>query len=306
VEPLYGRHYLPRKFKMGVAIPPYNDVDIYIHDIGYIAIVERGVLQGFNVLLGGGLGYTHNNRNTFPRLGTMFGFVSKDRAKLVAEMVMVVQRDNGDRVDRKHARLKYTIHDKGFDWFKAQVEDLLGFNFEPARSFEFSERIDQLGWMHNEAGWHVGLFIEEGRVAGKELEGLRKIADLDICRFRMTCNQSVALTHIKDDKNKAAVEAVLVEYGIRWSRGEISGMRAGSFACASLPLCVMAFAEAERYLPQLVTSLEEVLKPLGLFKDEFVIRMTGCPNSCGRPEMAEIGLVGQAPGTYKLYLGETI
>jgi sulfite reductase (NADPH) hemoprotein beta-component len=255
------------------------------------------------VLVGGGLGYTHNNRKTFPRLGSMLGFVHKDKAKHVAEMVMVVQRDYGDRSDRKHARLKYTVHDHGVDWFRKQVEDLLGFEFESARPFEFTQRTDELGWMQNEAGWHMGLYIEGGRVRGKEREGLLKIAEMNACRFRMTCNESLILTHIKAE-DKAKVVAVLDEYGPRYKpAANLGGLRKGAFACAALPMCVMAFAEAERYLPELVSKLEVELEKCGLFEDEIVIRMTGCPNSCGRPEMAEIGLVGVAPGMYKLYLG---
>jgi sulfite reductase (NADPH) hemoprotein beta-component len=302
-EPIYGKHYLPRKFKMGVAIPPYNDVDIYTHDLGFIAIIQGNELKGFNVLVGGGLGFTHNNRKTFPRLGTMMGFIHKDKAKYVAEAVMVVQRDYGDRSDRKHARLKYTVHDHGNDWFVQQVEDLLGYAFEPARPFEFKQRTDELGWMSNEAGWHMGLYIEGGRVQGKERDGLLKIAEMNACRFRLTCNESLLLTHIRES-DKAAIEAIVNESGIRWHMDEkLGGLRKGAFACAALPMCVMAFAEAERYLPALVSLLELELAKCGLYEDEIVIRMTGCPNSCGRPEMAEIGLIGVAPGMYKLYLG---
>mmetsp|Transcript_6841 Transcript_6841/g.14659 ORF Transcript_6841/g.14659 Transcript_6841/m.14659 type:complete len:929 (-) Transcript_6841:553-3339(-) len=302
-EPLYGRTYLPRKFKMAVAIPPYNDVDIYTHDVGFIAIIENNQLKGFNVIIGGGLGYTHNNRATFPRLGSMLGFIEKDKAKYVAEMVIAVQRDHGCRSDRKHARLKYTVHDHGIDWYRAQVEDLLGAKFEPARPFEFTERSDPVGWMENAAGHHLGIYIEEGRVAGREKEGLRKLADRDICKFRMTCNQGLILTHIKTE-DKAVVESIMEEHGIRYKRDErVSGLRSASNACSALPLCPLAFSEAERYLPDLVSLLEAEARRYGLFDEQISIRMTGCPNSCGRPEMAEIGLVGRAPGSYNLYLG---
>jgi len=236
----------------------------------------------------------------------MLGFCPKDKAKHVAEAIMVVQRDYGDRTDRKHARLKYTVHDHGVEWFKEHVEDLLGFKFAPAPPFEFTQRTDQMGWMHNAAGWHCGLYIEGGRVEGKGKDGLLKIAELDCCRFRMTCNESLYLTCI-EEKNKSTIEAILNEHGIRWQLGakvgELGGLRKGAFACAALPMCPMAFAEAERYLPALVSKLEVELEKCGLFEDEIVIRMTGCPNSCGRPSMAEIGLVGMAPGMYKLYLG---
>jgi sulfite reductase (NADPH) hemoprotein beta-component len=302
-EPIYGKHYLPRKFKMGIAIPPYNDVDLYANCLGFIAIIEGSELKGFNVCVGGGLGHTHNNRKTFPRLSTQIGFVEKDKAHLVAEMVMVVQRDYGDRVNRKNARLKYTVHDNGADWFKQQLEDLLGFEFEAARPFEFKYRSDPIGWMKNEAGWHLGTFIEGGRVVGTGKEALRKVADLNICKFRMTCNQSVILTHVKE-QDKAKIESILTEGGVRWKIGKtLGGMRKASFACAALPMCPLAFAEAERYIPKLVSLLEVELDKCGLFEDEISIRMTGCPNSCGRPELAEIGLVGVAPGMYKMYLG---
>jgi sulfite reductase (NADPH) hemoprotein beta-component len=227
----------------------------------------------------------------------------KEKAKYVAEAVMVVQRDHGDRSNRKHARLKYTIHDHGVEWYKLHVEDLMGCKFEPARPFEFTERIDPVGWMQNEGGWHIGMHIDSGRIVGKERDALLKIAEMDACRFRMTCNQSLILTHIRES-DKSRIQAALTEGGLRFAKGKnLGGLRKGAFACAALPMCVMSFAEAERYLPALVSLLEVELEKCGLFEDEIVIRMTGCPNSCGRPEMAEIGLVGMAPGVYKLYLG---
>lgn len=301
-EPLYGKVYLPRKWKMAVAIPPFNDVDLYSNDVGFIAIEEKGELVGFNVTAGGGLGFTHNQRKTFPRLGSMCGYVPKDKAKLVAEMMIAVQRDYGCRSDRTHARLKYTIHDHGVEWFKDQVEDLLGFKFEPARPFEFTARADCLGWgdMPGTGKKYCGLFLQSGRLVGEEKKGLRAIAELDCCKFRMTCNQSLCLTHVSP-ADEPRIEAILKQHGIK--TGSVSGMRAESNACAALPLCGLAMAEAERYLPELVGKLEAELDKLGLFNEKISIRMTGCPNSCGRPELAEIGLVGRAPGNYNLYLG---
>mmetsp|Transcript_40551 Transcript_40551/g.88643 ORF Transcript_40551/g.88643 Transcript_40551/m.88643 type:complete len:952 (+) Transcript_40551:71-2926(+) len=306
-EPLYGLTYLPRKYKITVAIPPSNDVDVFAHCLGFIAIVKDNKLQGFNVAVGGGLGFTHNNQKTHPRLAEVIGFCKPSDSKLVAEAVLTVQRDFGDRTGRKHARVKYTVEDYGKEWFREQVEDRLGFKLEPERPYKFESRGDLYDWVKTEDGlWHCGLHIPIGRVKGNTRTALRKIAE--VLRgtggaLRMTCNQQVILSEVPEAK-KAAVQTLLNEYGVSHTPAHtVSGLRRNMIACVAMPTCPLAFAEAERYLPTLVERLEVVTERCGLRDADIAIRMTGCPNSCGRPSMAEIGFIGKAPGTYNMYLG---
>eukprot|EP00401_Gymnodinium_catenatum_P002106 CAMPEP_0117484504 /NCGR_PEP_ID=MMETSP0784-20121206/14490_1 /TAXON_ID=39447 /ORGANISM="" /LENGTH=962 /DNA_ID=CAMNT_0005279075 /DNA_START=73 /DNA_END=2961 /DNA_ORIENTATION=- len=306
-EPLYGLTYLPRKYKVAVAIPPSNDVDVFAHCCGFIAIIERGKLQGFNVTVGGGLGFTHNNQKTHPRLADVIGFCKPKDAKYVCEAVLTVQRDFGDRTNRKHARVKYTIEDYGKDWFREQVELALGFKLESARPYKFTLRGDFFDWTKTEDGlWHCGLHIPIGRVKGQMRVGLRAIAELLKGTggiLRMTCNQQVVLSDVPEAK-KAAVQQLLSQYNVPHNQETtVSGLRRNMMACVAMPTCPLAFAEAERYLPTLVERLEAVVERCGLRDNDVVIRMTGCPNSCGRPSMAEIGFIGKAPGTYNMYLG---
>ncbi|CAE8627317.1 unnamed protein product [Polarella glacialis] len=305
-EPLYGLTYLPRKFKVAFAIPPCNDVDVFAHCVGFIAIIKDNVLLGFNVSVGGGLGFTHNNQKTFPRLAEVIGFCKPSDAKYVCEAILTVQRDFGDRTNRKHARIKYTAEDYGHEWYREQVEDRLGFKLEEARPYKFESRGDLHGWVQTEDGlWNVGVLVPIGRVKDNSRTGLRRIAEeLKGCgSIRMTCNQSVVITEIPESK-KAVVQKLLEEYKIMHSKETtVSGLRRNMVACVALPTCPLAFAEAERYLPTLVERLEVVLERCGLTQQDIAIRMTGCPNSCGRPSMAEIGFIGKAPGTYNMYLG---
>eukprot|EP00929_Paragymnodinium_shiwhaense_P122330 TRINITY_DN94_c0_g1_i1.p1 TRINITY_DN94_c0_g1~~TRINITY_DN94_c0_g1_i1.p1 ORF type:complete len:977 (-),score=302.61 TRINITY_DN94_c0_g1_i1:442-3297(-) len=304
-EPLYGLTYLPRKYKIAVAIPPSNDVDVFAHDLGYIAIIENGKLLGYNISVGGGLGFTHNNEKSHPRLGDVIGFCHPKDCCLVAEAVLAVQRDFGDRTNRKHARVKYTVEDYGKEWFLEQVNKYLGFELEPAKAFKFGRRGDFIGWHQTEDGLHhVGLLIPIGRVKGQTRTGLKKIAELLVGGgvFRMTCNQQLVLSDIPAAK-KDKVAKLLNEYKIPHNREALGGMRRNMLACVAMPTCPLAFAEAERYLPTLVERLEAVTERVGLRDDDITIRMTGCPNSCGRPSMAEIGFIGKAPGTYNMYLG---
>ena len=303
-EPLYGSTYLPRKFKIAVAVPPHNDVDVFAHDIGFIAVIQGGVIVGYDVAAGGGMGMTHGEPETFPRTGDIIGFCQPDQAVDVAEKILAVQRDNGDRSNRKQARLKYTIERMGLAEFRAEVERRLGYALSPAHDVRFVDTGDALGWQRGDDGmWHYTLFIENGRVADlpqrRLLSGLRAIASIHHGAFIITGNQNLFIAKVPDGQ-KAAIEALLDAHGLA---GSVGGLRRNAMACVALPTCGLALAEAERYLPDLVTALEAELAKVGLGNDEITIRMTGCPNGCARPYLAEIGLVGRAPGTYNLYLG---
>ncbi len=306
VEPIYGKTYLPRKFKIVVAVPPSNDVDIFAHCLGFIAIVKDGKLVGFNVTVGGGMGMTHNNEKTYPRLADLLGFIKPEDAVKVAEAVVITQRENGDRSDRKHARLKYTVEDMGLDAFRAEVEQRSGVILEEAKPYTFDSTGDRYGWTEGTNGkWNLTLFIEGGRVRDTESypmkTGLREIAKIHDGDFRLTANQNLIIGNVSKEK-KALVDKLAAEYGLE--RGfKSSGLRLNSIACVALPTCGLALAESERYLPELVTELESVIEECGLHDDAIVIRSTGCPNGCGRPYLAEIGLVGRSPGKYNLYLG---
>jgi sulfite reductase (NADPH) hemoprotein beta-component len=304
-EPIYGPHYLPRKFKTVVAVPPDNDVDIFAHDLGYIAIVEKGAVVGWNVTVGGGMGMTHGETDTFPRTADVLGFCKPKEAVDVAEKVLTVQRDWGNRELRKRARLKYTIEVHGLEAFRAEVERRLGYRLGKPRPYSFASTGDVIGWRQGpDKRWHLTLFVENGRI--KDTPGLRlrsairKIAEMGGIDFVLTGNQNLIVANVAA-KAKAKIEALLAEHGVPLMAS--SGMRRMSMACVALPTCGLALAESERFLPELITLLEEVLDKAGLRDDEIVIRMTGCPNGCARPYLAEIGLVGRSPGLYNLYLG---
>ena len=305
-EPLYGPTYLPRKFKISIAIPPHNDVDVYAHDIGLIAIKDKATdrLVGFNVLAGGGMGVTHNNKKTYPRTGWMLGYVSADKVHLACEKIMLVQRDNGDRKNRKHARLKYTMDDMGNEVFKGKVQELLdplNIKFEAPRPFKFDSNIDTFGWQKDETGLnHFTFFIENGRIEDTAdfpmREGLREIAKIHKGEFRLTGNQHLILSNVSDE---AKPEIVQMMKKYKLDNTQFSGMRQSSSACVAFPTCGLAMAESERYLPELITKLEGCLEENGLSQDSIVMRMTGCPNGCARPWVAEAAFVGKAYGAYK-------
>lgn len=310
VEPLYGVTYLPRKFKIVITVPPYNDVDVYAHDIGLIAIVEDDIVTGYNVLVGGGMGTTHNNKKTYPRTGSMFGYIPRDQIHIACEKIMLVQRDFGDRSNRKHARLKYTIDDMGVEVFKSKVEDLLGYKFGEPRPFKIENNVDHFGWCKDELGYnHFTAFIENGRIEDTpelpQKTGLRKIAQYlqdnkKSGEFRLTGNQHILISNIKDE-DLQDVKDLLAKYKL--DNTEFSALRLSSAACVAFPTCGLAMAESERYLPKLITKLEEALEDYGLRHDSVVMRMTGCPNGCARPWVAEVALVGKAYGAYNLMLG---
>ncbi len=302
VEPIYGKTYLPRKFKIAVAVPPSNDVDIHANDLSFVAILEGGKVVGYNVAVGGGMGMTHGVPETYPRLADIIGFCTPDQVIDVAEKVVMVQRDFGDRTNRKHARLKYTIDDRSAEWFLEKVNEYLGYDLEPVREFKFEDNGDRFGWVEDHQGnFHLNLFIEGGRVRDEARVGLRKIAEIHQGDFRLTGNQNLIIAKVAPGERKA-IEALLDEYGLLKSH-ERSALRLNSIACVSLPTCGLALAEAERALPGVITELEEVIEEAGLHHDAITIRMTGCPNGCGRPFLSEIAFVGRSPGKYNLYLG---
>ena len=306
VEPIYGRTYLPRKFKTVVAVPPANDVDIFAQDLGFIAILdEDGEVEGWNVTVGGGMGMTHGEKDTYPRTADVMAFCRPEDAIGVAEAVVKVQRDWGDRANRKHARLKYTIEDRGLGPFRAEVERRIGKALEDPRPFHFDSTGDRYGWTRGEDGLsHLTLFIENGRLRDipdgpSLLTGMRRIAEVHDGEFRLTANQNVIIANVRPD-NRAAIDELVAAHGFDRNA---TALRRNAMACVALPTCGLALAESERYLPDLVTALEDRLQAHGLAEDEITIRMTGCPNGCARPYISEIGLVGKGPGRYNLYLG---
>jgi sulfite reductase (NADPH) hemoprotein beta-component len=306
VEPIYGKTYLPRKFKIAVAVPPSNDVDVFTNDLSFIAIADdAGDIAGWNVTVGGGMGMTHGEPDTYPRTADMLGFCTTDKAVAVAEAVVTVQRDWGNRSNRKHARLKYTIEDRGLDAFRAEVEKRAGVKLDLTKPFEFTSTGDRYGWTEGEDGCgHLTLFVENGRVRDdgpgrRQLSALRRIAEMNVGDIRLTANQNVIIANVPAAR-RDEVNAIAAEAGLLQPR---SGLRRNSMACVALPSCGLALAESERYLPTLIDTLDARLAVHGLESDDIVIRMTGCPNGCARPYVAEIGLVGKGPGRYNLYLG---
>jgi sulfite reductase (NADPH) hemoprotein beta-component len=305
-EPIYGRTYLPRKFKIAIAVPPSNDVDVLAHDLGFIAIVDEGRLAGFDVSVGGGMGMTHGEPATYPRLADVIGFCAPDRMLAVTEQVVAIQRDFGDRSDRKHARLKYTIDDRGIDWFNGELASRLGRPLDAPRAFRFDHNGDRYGWSEGSDGkLHLTLFIENGRVHDTAqsmlMTGLREIATIHDGDFRLTANQNLIIANI-DPAKRAQIESSLARHRLAGSDRR-SALRLNSMACVALPTCGLAMAESERYLPSLIGKLERVMDESGIASDAITVRMTGCPNGCARPYLAEIAFVGKSLGKYNVYLG---
>ncbi|MEO6365364.1 MAG: assimilatory sulfite reductase (NADPH) hemoprotein subunit [Luteimonas sp.] len=334
-EPVYGDTYLPRKFKIGFAIPPYNDVDVFAQDLGFIAIIgtsaaKEAALLGYNVSIGGGMGATHGDAETYPRLGNVIGFVTPDQVIAFATAVVTVQRDHGNRSVRKRARLKYTIDDYGLDWFRLQVESRAGFALAPARPFDFVHNGDRFGWVEGHDGrWHLTLRIPAGRIVDasgadgvdvRHLSGLREIARVlasdtlatggdppspgevhGDAHFRLTPNQNLVIAGIPAAQ-RAGIDALVTRFGLDGYR-HASPVRLNALACVALPTCGLAMAEAERYLPHLVGEIETLLAAHGIAGAPINLRISGCPNGCSRPYLGEIALVGKAPGRYNLMLG---
>ena len=306
VDLLYGKTYLPRKFKTGFALPPNNDVDIFTNDMGYVAIVEGSKLVGYNLLVGGGLGMSHGNKATYPRLADVIGFLTREQVVAVGEAVIKIHRDWGDRTDRKHARIKYVLQEKGVEWFRAELATQLGAALPAAKPFQFKGQGDAFGWAKQRDGhWFLGLFIETGRVkdAGdyRLKTALRVIAERFSPTFRLTATQNLILSDVKE-ADKGALEQVLRDHGcgIVFNPGLVKGR---GMACPALPTCGLSLAESERVFPTILGKLEDAQAAAGFGGEELVVRMTGCPNGCARPYNAEIGFVGKAPGKYNLMLG---
>jgi sulfite reductase (NADPH) hemoprotein beta-component len=306
VEPMYGPLYLPRKFKIGMAIPPENDVDVFSQDLGYIAIVENGKLIGFNVAIGGGMGMSHGDKTTYPQLAKVIGFCKPEQVYDLAEKVITIQRDYGNRSVRKNARFKYTVDRLGLENVKHELENRLGWKLEEAKPFSFDHNGDRYGWVKGLKGkWHFTLFVQGGRIAdfdGYPLKtGLREIAKVHNGDFRLTANQNLIIGSVSAQKKKIITE-LLDKYGLTDGKHH-SALRRSSIACVALPTCGLAMAEAERYLPTLIDKIEEIVEENGLRDKEITIRMTGCPNGCARHALGEIGFIGKAPGKYNMYLG---
>jgi sulfite reductase (NADPH) hemoprotein beta-component len=306
VDPLYGRTYLPRKFKVAFAIPPLNDVDIYTNDLGFAAIVRDEQLAGYNVFAGGGMGMSHGNAKTYPRMADVIGFVRPDQVIEVARAVVTVHRDFGDRTNRKHARLKYVIAENGVEWFRGEVEARLGFTLAPAAPLKFTRQGDPYGWQQQHDGkWFLGLFVENGRIKDDGERRLKSALVRLLGEFqpdiRLTPSQNILLLNIPE-ANKAPITQILAEHGVAVEH-QASVLRRASIACPALPTCGLSLAESERVMPAVLGRIEQLLAETGLADEEIVIRMTGCPNGCARPYVAEIGFVGKAPGKYQIYLG---
>ncbi len=304
-EPILGPTYLPRKFKTTVVIPPLNDVDIHANDLNFVAISDNGRLVGFNVLVGGGLAMTHGDKSTYPRRASEFGYIPADHTLAFAEAVVATQRDWGNRSNRKNAKTKYTLERVGVEAFKAEVEKRTGRAFEPIRPYAFTQRGDRFGWVKGiDNKWHLTLFIENGRLLDypdRSLKtGMAEIARIHKGDFRLTANQNLIIAGVPT-KDKARIEKLARQHGL--INDGVSQQRKASMACVAFPTCPLAMAEAERFLPQFVTKVEGIMNGHGLGNDEIILRVTGCPNGCGRAMLAEIGLVGKAVGRYNLYLG---
>jgi sulfite reductase (NADPH) hemoprotein beta-component len=304
-EPILGSNYLPRKFKTTVVIPPQNDIDVHANDLNFIAIAKDGKLVGFNVLVGGGLAMTHGDKSTYPRRADDFGYVPLANTLDVAAAVVTTQRDWGNRVNRKNAKTKYTLDRVGIETFKAEVESRAGIIFEESRPYEFTERGDRIGWVEGfEGKHHLALFIENGRLLDypeKPLKtGVAEIAKIHKGDFRMTANQNLIVAGVAE-ADKAAIEKIARDHGLM--SDSVSKQRQDSMACVAFPTCPLAMAEAERYLPALVTDVEAILTEHNMSNESVILRVTGCPNGCGRAMLAEIGLVGKGPSKYNMHLG---
>jgi sulfite reductase (NADPH) hemoprotein beta-component len=308
VEPIYGEAYLPRKFKIAVAVPPYNDVDVFANDLGLIAIVDAaGELAGFNVAIGGSMGSSHGIPTHYPRVGNVIGFITPDQVFAIAEAAVTVQRDLGDREDRKHARFKYTIDDHGSEKIVAMMQERAGFTLAPARPYHFEHNGDRFGWVEGEDDlWHLTLSLPSGRIADTEarplLTGMREIAKVHRGQFRMTCNQNVIIAGVPASE-RARIDALVTEHALDAENKAPTAIARAAVSCVALPTCALAMAESERYLPGFLKVLEPILDKYGLRETPFLFRMSGCPNGCSRPYLAEIALVGRAPGRYALLLG---
>jgi sulfite reductase (NADPH) hemoprotein beta-component len=306
VDPLYGKTYLPRKFKTAFAIPPLNDIDVLTNCLGFIAIEEDGKLAGYNLAAGGGLGMSHGNKETFPRVADVIGFLRPQDIEAFAKATLTIHRDWGDRTNRKHARLKYVLEDKGAAWFREELEMRTGIKLEESRPYKFTKQGDLFGWHKQlDEKSFLGLFVEAGRIkdtpAAQLKTALRKVVEQFRTEVRLTPSQNLILANVSGDKIEA-INRVLQEHGVA-VENQASRVRGASMACPALPTCGLALSESERVLPAILSRIEDVMNEVGLGGEEIIIRMTGCPNGCARPYMAEIGFVGRAPNKYQIFVG---
>jgi sulfite reductase (NADPH) hemoprotein beta-component len=307
-DPLYQDRYMPRKFKIAIAIPPNNDVDVFANDLGLIAIAENNKLKGFNIAIGGGMSTTHGNPDHYARLGSIIGFAdTKEKLLRAVYEILTIQRDYGNRSDRKIARIKYTVDRLGLDWWKEELARRTGFQLAKEQPFKFESRRDYYGWEQNHEGlWYYTLYIENGRVLDddklKIKSALLEVAKTGKANFMFTCNQNLILGDIKDE-DKNTIDEILRRYMIIDHTDSASVIRRNAMACVALNTCPLALAEGQRYFPSLLDKIEPLLASYGLQNEEIVMRMTGCPNGCARPYAAEIGFVGTALGKYNLHIG---
>jgi sulfite reductase (ferredoxin) len=305
VEPLYGEQYLPRKFKTTVAIEGDNCVDVYAHDLAIVAMKNGGSIRGFNVLVGGGLGRTHNKPETFVAVAVPLAFVEPDQIVDVAREVVAVQRDYGNRTNRRHARLKYTLADRGIDWFRDEVQSRLPFKLQPPETLSWKPVDDHLGWHEQGDGrLYVGIYVENGRIADVDQlrmrTGLRRIVEEIRPEVRLTAQQNVILAGIEPSQ-RARVEQLMADHGIVPVESIPRAIRY-AMACPAIPTCGLAVAEAERVLPSLIRLLAALLDELGLAEERISFRMSGCPNGCSRPYLGDVGFVGTTLGKYDVML----
>jgi sulfite reductase (ferredoxin) len=305
-DPLYGDRYLPRKFKTAIAFPDDNCTDVYANDLGFLVIAEHGRLIGFNVLVGGGLGQTHGKEETYPRLADALAFVSPNDALSAAAAVIAVQRDHGNRVDRRRARLKYLIDERGLDWFLEQVAGHVGRPLAPPVPTEVSGIHDHLGWhSQGDGSWFLGLFVENGRVKDTQevqlRSALRQVIETVRPGVHLTGQQNVLLTEIPE-RRRSEVNRILADHGVRREMS-LSIARRWSMACPALPTCPLALSESERALPAVIDAFEVELQRLGIADVPLTIRMTGCPNGCARPYTADLAFVGRSLDKYAVYAG---
>jgi sulfite reductase (ferredoxin) len=303
-ESFYGPTYMPRKHKMAIGLPHDNCIDIFTNDLALEAVLDdHGHLRGFNLVAGGGLGSTHGKAETFPRLGDRVGFMPPEQALLVIETATAIYRDEGDRTNRRHARLKYVLEERGVEWFRDELAARLGWQLaKPAAVPQYGVD-DHLGWHRQADGrWLVGVWVENGRIKdapeSRVRSGLRAIVDEFGVEIRLTAQQNIILANIRAE-HKPRVDALLAIYGLSIGCGTLSALRRYAMACPAMPTCGLAVAESERYLPDLIGELER----RGYGDERVWIRMSGCPNACSRPPTAEIGLVGRSLGLYNLYVG---